>query len=236
MENLRQDLETLCLVQDYDIKIVKAKEIIRNAPHLAALKKKELDAKKAETEVQKKNFVALNSAKKEKEALLDSKEKAIGKHSSELNSAKSNDIYKTLLLAIEKEKADISIIEDEVLELLTKIDAEAVVVKSAEAALKEFEQKISEEIFKINASAKEQEEAVETFKTERDRRKAGVSKNILDQYERICEGRDGMGIALVEADSCGGCSMTLRPQLVNQAQKSTEIVYCDNCSRILFKK
>lgn len=236
MENLKENLETLFELQGYDIKISEAKKFIQNAPHLVAQKKKELEDKKAEAEVQKKNYTALNILKKEKEALLDAKEKAIGKHSSELNSAKSNDVYKALLLEIEKDKADISVIEDEVLGLLTKIDEEAAVVKSAEAVFKEFEQKISEEIFKINTSVKEQEENIAALEKESETFRAKVSRNVLEQYDRVREGRDGIGIVLLEGDSCGGCSMVLRPQLINQAAKHAELVFCDNCSRILLKR
>ena len=46
----------------------------------------------------------------------------------------------------------------------------------------------------------------------------------------------GQGLATIESDSCSGCNMVLRPQLIVQATKCKELVYCDNCSRILFNK
>jgi predicted nucleic acid-binding Zn-ribbon protein len=236
MENLKQDLELLYELQDYDIKIENIKSLIADAPELIENKKSELEAKKLETEEKKKNFVALTSLKKEKESVLDSKEKAIGKHSLELNTVKSNDTYKALLLEIEKAKADKSVIEDEILELMDKIEEESKVVKASEAELKEFEQKIKSEISEIENSAKKYSDEIKKIEEDREQHKLKVNKNILQQYERIREGRNGQGVCLVDGESCGGCGMVLRPQLINQAQKCHDLVFCDNCSRILLKK
>jgi predicted nucleic acid-binding Zn-ribbon protein len=236
MENLRRDLEILYELQGYDTKILKIRTEIENAPDLVEEKKRDLENKKALAEEEKKNYVSLNSLKKEKEALLDSKEKAIAKHSMELNTVKANDVYKTLLLEIEKAKADKSVIEDDILELMEKIDAESSSVKKTESGLKEYEQKINAEIAEISASSKKFAEEITGIEKEREEHKSKVSPKILEQYERIREGRDGQGIALIDGGACGGCAMVLRPQLINQAQKCVELVYCDNCSRILFKK
>lgn len=236
MENLKQNLELLYELQDYDIKIEKIKENVENSPVLIEEKEKDLQEKKATAEAEKKHFVELNSIKKEKEALLDSKEKLIDKHSLELNSIKSNDTYKAMLLEIEKAKADKSVIEDEILELMEKIDIESAVIKQAEADFKVFEQKTNAEIEEIKNSSKKSEDEIAKLEKEREEHKQKVDKNILEQYERIREGRNGQGICFIDGESCGGCGMVLRPQLINQAYKYTELVYCDNCSRILMKK
>lgn len=236
MGNLKQDLELLYTLQDYDIKIEKIRAEIQKAPNLIQEKNNEISVKKSETEQKKKDFVDLNTQKKEKEALLASKEQVISKHSMELNSVKSNDTYKALLLEIEKAKADVSVAEDEILELMTKIDAETVLVKEAEKELADFENKIKIEISEIESNVKKDEESIVALEKDREEHKQKVNKNILDQYERIREGRDGQGICIVDGESCGGCGMVLRPQLINQAQKCSDLVFCDNCSRILLKK
>ncbi|MCL2390196.1 MAG: C4-type zinc ribbon domain-containing protein [Endomicrobia bacterium] len=236
MENLKQDLELLYNLQEYDIKIAALRNHIAGIPVIISSKQKEIENKKTEIEVKKKDFVDLNSLKKEKEALLDSKEKAIAKNSMELNSVKSNDTYKALLLEIEKAKADKSVVEDEILELMLKIDSESSIVKNAENDFKNFEQKLKSEITELENSVKKDEESIAGIEKEREEYKHKVSPKILEQYERIREGRDGQGIVLVDGESCGGCSMVLRPQLINQAHKCNELVFCDNCSRILLKK
>ncbi|MDR2426193.1 MAG: C4-type zinc ribbon domain-containing protein [Endomicrobium sp.] len=236
MENLRQDLELLYELQEYDIKIENIRNAISDVPLQIDNKQKELEIKKREMEEKKKNYVNLNSLRKEKEAVLDAKEKAIGKHSLELNTIKSNDTYKALLLEIGKAKADKSIIEDEILELMDKIENENKIVKDSETELREFEVKIKSEIAEIEISANKYSDEIKKIEEERERHKLKVNKNILQQYERIREGRNGQGISIIEGESCGGCGMVLRPQLINQAQKCHDLIFCDNCSRILLKK
>jgi predicted nucleic acid-binding Zn-ribbon protein len=236
MDDLKQDLDLLYELQTYDVEIANIRNQISQSPALIEEKNKELKIKKTETDAKKKSFVELNFIKKEKESLLDSKEKTISKYSMELNAVKSNDIYKTLLLEIEKAKDDKNIIEDELLELMNKIDNESVIVKKSAAELKEFEQKIATDVSKIETFKKKLEDEIDGLEQAREEHKLKVNQSILSQYERLREGRDGEGIAIVNGESCGACGMMLRPQLINQAQKGRELVFCDNCSRILLKK
>ncbi|MDR3275278.1 MAG: C4-type zinc ribbon domain-containing protein [Endomicrobium sp.] len=236
MEKLKQDLELLYELQNYDIKIDNVKEKIEKTLALIKEKKEILEDKKAEIYLKKKKFLELSSMKKEKDAVLDSKEKAISKHSMELNTVKSNNTYKALLLEIEKAKADKNVIEDEILGLMDEIDKESIVMKFVENEFKELEQKVKSEISEIENFAEKLKEEIIKVEKEREEYKLKVNKMILTHYERLRECHYGQGVCLVEDESCSGCGMVLRPQLINQAQKCQELVFCDNCSRILLKR
>jgi predicted nucleic acid-binding Zn-ribbon protein len=236
MEDLKQNLVLLFDLQTYDIKISDINKQISLAPGLIEEKKRLLAEKKSEFSESKKRYVDLVSLKKEKESLLDDKEKVIRKHSMEINTVKSNDTYKALLLEIEKAKADKSVIEDELLVLMEKTDEESVKVKIAENELQEFENNTKKDIVDIENNTGRLKEEVTVLEKIREEHKLNVNKSMLAHYERLKDGRDGPGMAVVDGESCGGCGMVLRTQLINQALKGQELVFCDNCSRILFKK
>lgn len=236
MENLRETLMLLCDLQEKDIKIETLKNKLEDLPKFAEHKKQQLSTAKKEFDNRKETFVKLNSLKKEKESLLVSKESLISKYTTDLNNVKSNDVYKSCLLEIEKAKADKSVIEDEILQLMEDIDKETVNLKQYEADLKKTESEINGEIKNIEDSSLNMRQEIEKMKTERDSFSKSININILSQYERIRENRNGIGLSLVDGDSCGACNMVIRPQLINQATKCKELVYCDNCSRILFNK
>ena len=236
MEDLRQDLALLFELQNYDIKISDINKQISLAPSSIEQKNIILEDKKVELSAGKKKYVDLVSLKKEKESLLADKEKAIEKHSMELNTVKSNDTYKALLLEIEKAKADKNILEDELLVLMEKVDEESVKIKAAENKFQEFEENIKKEITDIKNNANKLKEEAIALENKREEHKLKVSKSALSHYERLKEGRDGRGMAIIDGESCGCCGMVLRTQLINQALKGQEFVFCDNCSRILFKK
>jgi predicted nucleic acid-binding Zn-ribbon protein len=236
MEDLKQDLAVLFELQSYDLKIRDINNQISFAPGLVEGKNKILDENKAQLSEKKKKYVELLSLKKEKESLLDDKEKIISKHSIELNSVKSNDTYKSLLLAIEQAKANKNAIEDEILALMDSLDGESAKIKTFENELKEFQENIKKEIVDIENNVSKLKNELVALEKIRDEHKSKINKFVLSHYERLKEGRDGCGMAVIDGESCGGCGMVLRIQLVNEALKGQDLVFCDNCSRILFKK
>jgi predicted nucleic acid-binding Zn-ribbon protein len=236
MEKLRQDLEMLYELQSYDTKIANLKKQIQQALLSIEEKNKDLQNKRIDFESKKKSFVEINSVTKEKEAVLSSKEELISKYSLELNKVKSNETYKVLLLEIDKIKADKNVVEDEILQLMDTIDKEALGIKNLGRDLQDFERKIKSDISEIESLIESLKKEIVTVENSRQEQESKVSKSIFMQYERLREGRDGVGLVLVDGESCGGCGMALRPQLINQAQKAQELIFCDNCSRILFKR
>ncbi len=235
MENLKETLEQLYQLQQKDVKIFASQKDIDEMPKIIEKKQKTLETVNADFETKKAQYVKLNSLKKEKEALLDSKEAAIAKHTADLNTIKSNDMYKTCLLEIEKAKADKSVIEDEILKLMDDIAQEQEKLKVYEREAKEKQAEINKEIEEAKNKIEQAKANIEQIKKDRDEFAKGIDANILSQYERIRESRDGQGVAVIIGESCGGCNVMLRPQLIVQATKCKELVYCDNCSRILLK-
>ncbi len=236
MENLKETLGLLYTLQEKDIKIFELKENLTKLPKVIDDKNKQIADLKASFESKKAEYVRLNSLKKEKEALLATKEASIAKHTADLNTIKANDMYKNCLLEIEKAKADKSVVEDEILQLMEDIDKEIVNLKKYEEETKTKEAEINKEIAEAKQTIEKAKENIEVVQKERDEFAKTIDKNILSQYERIRESRNGQGIATIDGESCSGCNMVLRPQLIVQATKCKELVYCDNCSRILFNK
>jgi predicted nucleic acid-binding Zn-ribbon protein len=235
MENFIKELELLYELQAYDGKINDIKKQISQAPSLIEEKNKTLEARKIEFSAKKKNLAKLNLLKKEKEELLDEKEKAISKHLIELNSVKSNDIYKALLGEIEKANFNKSILESEILEFMDEIDKKSIILEKTHKELREFENNIKTDISRIEISIKKLEEKLTGMEKVRKEHELKIDRSILSQYERLRLGCGWQVIALVNEGSCGVCGMVLRPQLINQAKKAHDLVFCDNCSRILLK-
>jgi predicted nucleic acid-binding Zn-ribbon protein len=236
MKSLKYDFELLYELQNYDIRIDNIKERIDKILLLAKEKEEGLENSKIELDLKKKKYVKLVSLKKEKEELLNSKEGLINKYSIELGAVRSNDVYRVILLEIEKAKASKNVVENEILSLMDEIDRESIIFRLTESELKKNEHKIKNEISEIETSVKKLEKEVTEVKIERREFGLSINKEVLGQYERLRENRSGQNICLVEDESCSGCGIVLRPQLINQTEKCCELVFCDNCFRILLKK
>jgi len=232
--NLAEEIKKLIELQKIDQEIFNIKRDLEMMPEQiaafdAAVKEKESIFKSGEDKVKK-----LTLKRKEKEGQLGTKEEGIKKQQNQLFAVKTNQEYSALQKEIDSQKADKSVLEEEILILfdeLEKADKEVIVQKGAfqqEKAKIEGEKKALQD----KKSAMEQE--VKKYETERLGYSGNVDKDVLSKYERILKARDGLAIVPVVGDSCGGCNMNLPPQVVNEARLKTGLVICGNCSRILY--
>ena len=193
MENLKEVLLQLSELQEKDTKIVEQQNKVNKFPADIENKKSELLKIKEDFENKKSAYVKLNTLKKEKESLLNEKEAAIAKHTASLNSIKSNDLYKACLLEIEKAKADKSVVEDEILQLMEDIDKEIVNLKKYETETKQQEEKINSELKDMDSSISKIKEEISVLQKDRDEFAKNIPTNILSQYERIKVGLHQLG-------------------------------------------
>ena len=54
-------------------------------------------------------------------------------------------------------------------------------------------------------------------------------------YRSLMKSKAGRAVAEINEDSCGACGVTITPAVIQAAKSPTQIAYCQNCGRILFK-
>ncbi|MBK8574954.1 MAG: hypothetical protein IPN90_04470 [Elusimicrobia bacterium] len=164
---------------------------------------------------------------------IDAKDQAVRKHSGELNSVKSNDAYKALIVEIDAAKKEKSLLEDQVLVLMETIETLQKEAKSAELETLKVQAELDGLDRALDAVEIELKAKAEAKKSEREVFFAGLPVTARDRYEAIQRGRPGFVVVVpVNAMVCGGCRTGLTPNLVNQVMKGKEIITCESCSRI----
>jgi predicted nucleic acid-binding Zn-ribbon protein len=237
MSNLKKEIELLYTLQDYDVKIdICTKQIDEK---LISIQKKQtiLNNNQLNLNIKKKSFGQLVLNKNIKESELSNIEQMLNKYLTELNNAKSNAMYKTLLAEIEKYKLKKVSLEDDIIKLMYKIDNDNETLMNHKYEYEQHTKQINSEIYKITfAIDKLKRELILLKKTKEEFRKH-VKQAFLAQYDRLNSNRIHPGdcVCLVKENSCNGCGIILRPQLINQVEKYKELVFCDNCSCILLK-
>jgi len=163
------------------------------------------------------------------------KQEQINKYEQQLNAVKKNDEYQALLHEIDICKKQIAVKEERIITIMLEID-------DAKAALEEDKQRIAAEQSSIDAECAkidaELAEAVKEREALQEQRKpylAEIEDGLLKRYLRISKSKNG-GAAVVPMrnDTCTGCNMGLRPQLVNEILAGEKIQSCPNCGRILY--
>jgi predicted nucleic acid-binding Zn-ribbon protein len=150
-----------------------------------------------------------------------------------MNEAQNNREYQTLKEQIAADEQANSVLSDEVLEALEKIETQQKVVATADATLA----KGREEAAKVAAQVTSERE---TFESELGRVSAELKAleetlppSFQDDYKRAIHGRGEDGMAPLEGDACGGCYQNVTPQVFHHVA-SGKAAFCKNCGRLLY--
>lgn len=149
-------------------------------------------------------------------------------------SFKSSNEYNALLKEAEYLTGRISESEDEILELLDRIE-------KREVEISDLEQVVTEETAVYGRAAASTEKA-ETESRGRlallaERREilvAAIPAPQMRQYEDIGKRRKGIAVTAAADGLCLACRLGFPPQIYNDLQRNEKILNCPNCGRIIF--
>ncbi|PIU41615.1 MAG: hypothetical protein COS99_04705 [Candidatus Omnitrophica bacterium CG07_land_8_20_14_0_80_42_15] len=192
-------------------------------------KNKEEEAKNIDAELKK---VQLEHKNKEME--LKTKEESIKKLQSQLYQVKTNKEYTAMDTEIKSARADCSLLEDGIINLLDKIEEIEKIKEQGKEQLKVEQKKLEGEKKVISEGAKKIEEELSMLKAKRKEVSEKVDKTILAKYERILYNKDGLALVPVRGNACQGCFLNLPPQVINEIKMKKDFVFCESCARLLY--
>jgi len=124
-------------------------------------------------------------------------------------------------------------LEDEILELMEKTEQYSLAMKEKGKTLIVQEGAFKEEESRINKEVVEVESQLVSRRDARNKQKNKISPELYQKYEKIRQGKAGLGIVAIVDNSCGGCHINLPPQIVNEV-KMRKVVFCGSCARLLY--
>lgn len=178
----------------------------------------------------------LKVRQKEKEIELLTKEETIKKHQTQLYQIKTNKEYTAMEKEIASLKADNSILEEGIINLLDEADAVEKEIADNKKIYEQEKSRIEAEKNKVEQEKSQLEAELKNIEAQRSEFVKNIHKNILSKYERILHAKDGLALVPVVEDACGGCNMNLPPQVINEVKLKNDLIFCGNCSRILYSK
>lgn len=229
-----KDIEALKELQKIDIEIFKVKNDLLEKPKASTAIETEftelsLRLKELEGELKKMQLVH-----KEKELDLQTKEEAVNKQKTQLFQVKTNKEYNALQLEIEKLLADNSLLEEDIINILEKIDTLKQSIDKEKAKLEIDKKKLEQTKAGIELDIKELQEKLTSLNAARKRAmESNISPKVLSLYERILENKGELAIVPVKDNTCSGCFMAIRPQVVNELCLG-KLLTCETCARILY--
>ena len=150
-----------------------------------------------------------------------------------LNAVQSNREYQLLKEQMAADDMANSVLADEILEALEKIDALQAQIREAATALA----KGKEELAKINQEVQTREPGikaeVERLEQQLRENEAALPDDIRQAYGRLVRQRGEDGMAAIQDQFCGGCHQQITLNLYNTLRLNHP-VFCKSCGRLLY--
>jgi uncharacterized protein len=162
-------------------------------------------------------------------------EALIGKYEKQLEKVKNNREFDALNKEIEMQRLEIQLSEKKIREANNAKVVKSESLKSIEdkIAVRQAELKIKKDELEsiIEKTEKEEEKLIKESSKERKE----VEPRLLKAYDKIRSSyRNGLAVAVVKRESCGGCFNKIPPQKQIEIGVMKNIIACEHCGRILF--
>jgi len=185
-------------------------------------------------EESKKKFEELNKLQGEKEDKLRKGIDTLKKTKDRLLEVKTNKEYQASLKEIETIENRNSEIEDEIISGLEEIDHMGAEVRAKEKDFETHRSQYEKEKEKIEKEISQLDYDLADVDKRTDDVRKQIRDELLKRYETIKGRRNGIAVASVWKEVCGGCHMNIPPQMYIELQKSADLLSCPNCNRIIY--
>ena len=169
----------------------------------------------------------------QKQLLLKSGEDKIQNLKAKLNACSSNREYQALKDQIAADEMAGSVLADEILESLEKLDEYQIAVAEAQKKITGAK----EELAKVQLTVREQagllEADIKRLEAELKVAEGALPLDFREGYLRVVKSKGDDAMAEVQGDFCGGCYRQLTPNMLSELSMALAI-FCKNCGRLIY--
>ena len=231
---MNADLKRLIRLQTIDLNIQQLQASIEKFPAISKALDDKLRDANAQVAVAHEKAKNNQTTRKKLEGEVSTLEVRISKYREQMLSVKTNEEYKALQKEIEHTQTAITKVEDSILALMMEAETSQLEIRTAEARLKEDQQRVTEERKMLEAEHQKDVSAMESYSSERREIEKQISGDLLPRYERVRRFRGGIGLSAAKDYVCEVCKVRIRPQVFQEIRKNDQIIACDACQRILY--
>jgi predicted nucleic acid-binding Zn-ribbon protein len=169
----------------------------------------------------------------QKQLLLKGGEDRIEQLKVKLNAAASNREYQALKDQIAADQMAGSVMADEILEMMEKIDELAGLVAEQQQKIATAKEELSKTQLTVRDMAGSLETDRKRLEAELVEAEAALPGDMRDQYRRLVNSKGDDAMAEVQGEFCGGCFQQLTPNDMAELSMARAI-FCRNCGRVIY--
>ena len=168
----------------------------------------------------------------QKQLLLKSGEDKVESLKVKLNAAASNREYQALKDQIAADQMAGSVLADEILEVMEKIDELAAVVAEQQKKINASKEEFAKAEQAVRDQAGQLGTEVKRLEAELAQAESGLPADFRINYQRIVNSKGEDAMAEVQGEFCGGCYQQLTPNDMSELSMAIAI-FCRNCGRLI---
>jgi len=231
---VNSQLQSLINLQKFDLRIFQIQDQLRKAPE--HLKAAEAPFQEILTKLQalKNTGESLLKQRRSGDRELATQEEQLLKIRNRLSELKTNKEYQAHLFEIELARKKKDSIEENVLEMMERVEQNEQAVKEVEEQAKEAQKVFEVEKARLETHFANLANELADLEQQQKTLAEMVDKPLLARYNRLKTMRKGYAVAQLRGGACGGCQLQLPPQLVAEVKRGEELLDCSYCHRILY--
>lgn len=232
-------LEMLLELQQEYNKINEYKRLIKECANIDVLRKLKVEFENGKKQYNSK--IKLLKDIKGENALIDEKIMSIKdemkNNEYKLYNESGSDIkcIEILQHKIEESKLSIKELEDKSIDILEKEETLKNEIKNLRTQLGDMRDDFYETKETKTAKSIKTKEQLIKLENKMNKLKKKIPKEYLEIFMKILD-RKGSAVAKLEGGVCCGCKMRISTMTKDNVSKGKELIYCDNCGRILYYK
>lgn len=227
-------LQHLITLQKIDLRIFQIQDQLRKAPELLKSAEGPLQDILSRMQALQTTGESLVKQRRSGERELATQEDQLRKIRNRLSELKTNKEYQAHLFEIELARKKKDSIEENVLDMMERVEQNEQAVKELEAQAQEVQNLFNNEKARLETHFANLTEELADLDRQQKSIADMVEKPLLARYTRLKTMRKGYAVAQLRDGACGGCQLQLPPQLVAEVKRGDELMDCSYCHRILY--
>jgi len=229
------EIEQLLVVQDHDTKIKALQNELQTLPFERKRLEQLIQDRTGGLERTRQNSKEMEVQRKKLELDASTRRDQIAKYKTQQFQTRKNDEFQALSNEIGRLENEINKIEDQEIDLMEQAETVSREIQSAESAFKVEHAQMQQQLASLSQKGELLSKALEETKAARARAASAIADpELLTRYERIFTSKGGSAVVPIEHEVCMGCHMKNTTANVHRAQLARELVYCEQCGRILY--
>lgn len=158
----------------------------------------------------------------------------IKKYEEQQNNVRNSREFDSISKEIEFQTLEIQLAEKKIKEFKFAIESKKEIIEAAAANLEERKADLAHKKGELDEIVAETEKEEQELAKKSEKAGKVIEERLLKAYHRIRENsRNGLGVVVIERDSCGGCFNKIPPQRQLDIRTRKKIIVCEHCGRIL---